>query len=151
VGDHITLRDYAQSNDGDPDLLPDDLGIWYLSYKGPIASPCPDSEPAQLPPSYLIVALCPVSGKARNGQWTIHLDLQDSSIVSSSHRPVQYSDGTTAIWKITDFGETKGFWVELKPDRPTGLYLTLWKWHDGVIPFVLRWIGWSVFFFLLFI
>ena len=151
VGDHITLEDYVQSNANDPNFLPNDLGIWSLSYKELTTSACFDSQPQPMPHSYLLAVLCPTPGKARYGQWTIHLDLQGASIVSSSHRPVQYSDGTSATWKITNFGDTKGFWVELKPDRALGLYLAVQDWHSGIIPFVSQQIGWSVFFLLLFI
>ena len=151
VGDHITLEDYVQSNDGDPSYLPGDLGVWSLYNQGATTSVCVASQPKQWPHSYLLAVLCPVLGKSLYGQWTIHLDLQGSTIVSSSHRPVQYSGGTSATWKVKNLGDTGGFWVELRPDRASGLYFAIQKWHGGVIPLLSGMIGWSTFFVLLLI
>jgi Family of unknown function (DUF6185) len=151
VGDHITLEDYLQSNDGDPGYLPSDLGVWSLYDQGSTMSACVASQPKQLPHSYLLAVLCPILGKSLYGQWTIHLDLQGSTIVSSSHRPVQYSGGTSATWKAKNLGDTGGFWVELRPDRASGLYFAIQKWHGGVIPLLSGMIGWSILFFLLLI
>lgn len=148
VGDHITLEDYAENANGDPGYPPSDLGVWYLSYDGLPSDGCAN-QPAELPKSYLLAVLCPVSDAAANGQWTVHLDLQGADIVSSSSKPVQYSVGTSAIWKISGFKNGDGFWVELKPDRPSGMYLALQGWHSDVVPLVTGMIGWTIFFSLL--
>ena len=156
VGDLITLRDYAQSNDNDSSFLPDDLGVWYLGYRGSPTRAWCDNQPKHFPHSYILAVLCPDPGSGRSGEWTIHLNLQGSSIAASSHRPVQYSEGTSATWKVADFGTTRGsdlrgFWVELKPDRGPGLYLTMREWHGGIVPVVSAMIGWTIFFLLLLI
>jgi hypothetical protein len=148
VGDRITLEDYAENANGDPGYPPSDLGVWYLPYEGLPSDDCVN-QPKKLPKSYLLAVLCPVSDATTSGQWTIHLNLQDVGIASSSSKPVQYSGGTSATWKISGFRNGDGFWVELKPDRPSGMYLALQGWHNGVVPLVSGMIGWTIFFSLL--
>jgi hypothetical protein len=150
VGDEITLRDYTESNNDDPSSIPSDLGLWSFSYPDSATGRCTDSRPVRPQRSALIAVLCPVPGQVPQGNWTIRVHLQGAKIGSSSHRPVQYSDGADAIWKIRWLGQG-GFWVELDPERAPNMYLGLKRWHNGLVPSLTWPLGWLILFLLLLI